>query len=75
MILIDKAGREVEVAVCGSCDEPEIVEASFVDGSGEDVSDETLDYLIETYPMELSEAAFQHQIGQAEDWADSLMDR
>jgi len=67
MILKDKNNREVEVGVYGEYDDVQIDEAVYVD-TGEDASDEVVDYLMSTYGDELFEAFQERQIDRADSY-------
>lgn len=73
MIVKDSKGREIELSVQGTFEEPYIVDAYFVD-SGDEVDDETVTYIYDNYQAMLMGEAFQYQVARAEDYADSLKD-
>ena len=66
MTLKDKTGREVEIEIGGKySDDIEVYSAVYVD-TGEDASDETVDYLTNTYNSEIHQEWLENQIGAAE---------
>ena len=70
MLVKDKNGREIEITVRGTYEEPLIDEAHYVDGPDVDVPDDDLYEIEQRYASELSDEAHQYQVGRAEAWAD-----
>lgn len=66
MIVRNHEGREIEVdRVSGGIEEPMIDAAYYVD-TNEEVTEEDYDYVYNNYAMELSEQAFQNEVGRSE---------
>lgn len=65
LTLKDKDGREVELSVYGQHDDVQIDEAYYTD-TGEDVPDNVVDYLMDTYGDKLFEAFQENQVDRAD---------
>jgi len=76
MIVKDKDNREIEISVCGRYDDDiEISDAYYLDSDNEEVSDETIDYIMDAYSDDIYQEWYENQVCAAEYLADSLMDR
>ena len=76
MIVKDKNNREVEITVSGrDHDDIEISDAIFVDNPDEEVPDEVVDYIWDTYADDLYQEWYENMVCEAEYYYDSLMDR
>jgi hypothetical protein len=76
MLVTDKQGREVEIEIYGRYeDDIEITEAQYVDESLGEVSDETIDYILDTYSSEIYDEWFENKVCEAEYYYDIQMDR
>lgn len=61
----DQLGREIEIAICGDYDDIHIDEAYYIDFE-EEVTDETIEYILDTQYDKLSECWFEKQQGLAD---------
>ena len=75
MLVQDSKGREVEISVYGRYDDDiQIDEAVYVDGD-EEVPEEEIEYISETYADEIYQEWTENQACAAEAYYDSLQDR
>lgn len=67
MILKDQDGRDVELYVSGRYEDDITIDEIYYLDSSDDVSDETIDYIYDTYAEEIYQCWYEKQIGAAED--------
>ena len=76
MIVHDKNNRELEIdGLSGAEDDIQIDSIYYTDNPDEEVSDEVVDYIMDTYAAELYNEWFQNQVCAAEYAYDAMMDR
>lgn len=68
MIVKDKKGNEIEISIGGAYeDDIQIEEAAYFD-SDDEVSDETIDYILDTYADEIYTEWYENKAGEAESY-------
>jgi hypothetical protein len=74
MIITDSNGKQVYVRVSGRyVDDLEITDAYYIDDDTE-VSDDEIDFIMDNYQEEMSEAWFENQCSMADDIMDRMKD-
>lgn len=71
MIVKDENGRELEISVYGSFgDDIQIDDAHYLDDHDALVTDDTIEYIYETYPNELQDEWLDRQMARAERYSE-----
>lgn len=66
MLVKDRQGREIEITVFGTAADDVQINEAFYLFSDEDVSESTIDYILDTYGAELEQEWFESQVSRAD---------
>lgn len=68
MVLKNEQGREIEISFFGTYEDIQVEEVWYLDSEEDEVSEEDIEYIKDTYAFEIEEVLNEQQIGMSYAW-------